>query len=458
MGKLLALTFALIAIFVGYIFNRHLINPPTLPTIKDEYFGPGKTKKADDTKIIPFKIDVSDELLDDLRERLNRTRFTDPLDNVQFQYGMNSEYFRKFYDHWSNVYSWRKWEKKLNEFDQFKTQIDGLNVHFLHVKPPKNKYVNVRPLLLVHGWPGSIFEFHKILPMLTDPKSLNIDSKVAFEVIAPSIPGYGWSEAPKKKGFGTIAAARVFAKLMDRLSFNKYYCQGGDWGSIITTFLTQMYPQRVTGLHINMALASPTDYPGIMVQMLVGALFPSLVMTPADQHKIYPIGEKFMDLLQESGYMHIQATKPDTVGFALNDSPMGLATYIIEKFSTWTNGAYRELPDGGLTRHWSMDELLTNVMIYWTTGSIVSSQRFYKEHFRHPESSLYERAPVLVPTGIASFPHELFRQPKNFLSYKFRNITSYTDMARGGHFGAFEEPRLLADDIYRFVYSVESFN
>jgi microsomal epoxide hydrolase len=458
MGKLLALTFSLVAIFVGYIFNRHLINPPSLPTIKsDEYFGADKTRKTDST-IKSFKINVADDVLDDLRDRLNRTNFFAPLTDVNdFEYGMNSDYFQKFHSHWMNIYNWRKWEKKLNEFDQFKTQIDGLDVHFLRVKPPKNKYVNVRPLLLVHGWPGSVFEFYKILPMLVDPKSLNIDSQLAFEVVSPSIPGYGWSEAPKKKGFGPIAAARVFAKLMERLNFNEYYCQGGDWGSMITTALAQMYPQRVTGLHINMAFASPMDYPGIMAQMFAGLVFPSLILSPADQDKVYPIGEKFMNLLQESGYMHIQATKPDTVGFALNDSPMGLAAYIIEKFSTWTNGAYKKLPDGGLTRHYSMDELLTNVMIYWTTGTIASSQRFYKEHFRNPETPLYERAPVLVPTGIASFPHEILRQPKNFLSYKFRNITSYTDMARGGHFGAFEEPRLLADDIFKFASTVERF-
>jgi microsomal epoxide hydrolase len=355
-----------------------------------------------------------------------------------------------------NVYNWRKWEKELNKFDQFKTQIEGLNVHFYHVKPPANKYVHVRPLLLVHGWPGSVFEFHKIIPMLTDPQSMKIDSKVAFEVIAPSIPGYGWSDAPKKKGFSPIAAARVFGKLMDRLTFKKYYCQGGDWGSLITTVLAQIHPERVTGLHINMAIASPMAFPGIIVKSLVGLLLPSLVLNPSDYYKVYPVGDKISLMLQESGYFHIQATKPDTVGFALQDSPMGLAAYIIEKFSTWTNPAYRDLSDGALTKHFSMDELLTNVMIYWTTGTIVSSQRFYKEHFQAPELPIYEKASVLVPTGIAAFPYELLTQPRNFLAYKFLNITSYTDMARGGHFAAFEEPRLLADDIYRFAATVEN--
>jgi len=188
---------------------------------------------------------------------------------------------------------------------------------------------------------------------------------------------------------------------------------------------------------------------------LVGVIAPSLVLHPTDYNKIYPLSEKFSVMISESGYMHLQASKPDTVGFALHDSPLGLAAYILEKFSTWTNYGYRSLNDGGLSRQYTLDELLTNVMIYWTTGSIATSQRFYREFFTCPLQRTYEAAPVLVPTGVSSFPNEFIpAYPRNFLSYKYRNITSYTDMPRGGHFAAFEEPKLLAEDMFRFVATV----
>jgi microsomal epoxide hydrolase len=453
MGKLILVAIIISVAFVGYFIQKHLLLngkfPP--PPVSDGYFGAGKLS-PDDVTITPFKISVRDDLLEDLNTRLRNTRYFSALaDSTDFAYGFHVNYLLEVQKYWLDKYNWRKQEVQLNKYPQFKTEIEGIKVHFLHAKPSASKYSRIVPLLLVHGWPGSFYEFYRILPLLTDPKANGAPkAELAFEVIAPSIPGYGFSDPPKKKGFDVIAASRVFAKLMKRLKIQRYICQGGDWGSAITTVHAIMYPERVLGLHLNMALPSQFD-PVILGKQIIGAVLPSLVISPEDQDKVFPLGARFLHLLQESGYMHIQATKPDTVGFALNDSPLGLAAYILEKFSTWTNPAYRSLPDGGLTRHWSLDELLTNVMIYWTTGSIASSQRFYKENIGSTALQEYDKCQVTVPTGVAIAPHELIRMPQSWLARRFTNITRYTDFPRGGHFLAFEEPKELAMDIMAFA-------
>ncbi|KAG9469903.1 hypothetical protein GDO78_019388 [Eleutherodactylus coqui] len=360
--------------------------------------------------------------------------------------------------YWRNKFDWKKQVKILNKYPHFKTTIEGLDVHFIHVKPlhvtPGQK---VYPLLMVHGWPGSFYEFYHILPLLTEPGKYGLNPNVAFEVICPSIPGYGFSEASSKKGFNANAAARIFYKLMLRLGFNEFYLQGGDWGSRITTILSQMKPESVKGLHLNFMTLQMGGL-GRLKSLLIGRYMPWLVgMTREDTKRLYPYMEKnVFRIIRETGYMHIQATKPDTVGSALNDSPAGLAAYILEKFSTWTDNSFRELDEGGLDRKFSLDDLLTNIMIYWITGSIASSMRFYKENF--PRN--YNRTPdtkigVSVPTGVAAFPCELVHVPRVWAKQKFRNIVSYTYMPRGGHFAAFEEPELLARDIQNFVSKVE---
>uniref|UniRef100_A0A914X0J5 Epoxide hydrolase n=1 Tax=Plectus sambesii TaxID=2011161 RepID=A0A914X0J5_9BILA len=372
MGKVFTLlvivSVAIVAVFIG----KHLGQPDEVLQVPErEWFGTGEERK-EDTKIEPFTIAVPEESLKDLRRRLEQTRFFEPLEDAKnFQYGFNTIYLREVHKYWLTSYDWRRQEATLNSFKHFKTEIEGVKVHFIHAKPPAGKYKRVLPLLLVHGWPGSVYEFYKILPLLTDPLGNKFkpfgttDVDFAFEVIAPSIPGYGWSEAPKKTGFGPIAAGRFFSKLMVRLGFKQFYCQGGDWGAIITTATAIIHPERVLGLHLNMFMASPTSHPAIIAKMVIGAFLPSLVYDAGEAPKM-GFGATFMNLIKESGYFHIQATKPDTVGFSLNDSPLGLAAYILEKFSTWTHPAYKELPDGGLTRQYTLDELLTNVMIYWT--------------------------------------------------------------------------------------------
>ncbi|XP_049456897.1 epoxide hydrolase 1 isoform X2 [Epinephelus fuscoguttatus] len=415
------------------------------------WWGAGKKPLTTDDKIYPFKVQTSDMEIKDLYERIDKTRFTDPLEDSCFHYGFSSTYLRKVVSYWRHEFDWKKQVAVLNKYPHYKTKIEGLDVHFIHVRPPYRENQKVLPLMLVHGWPGSFYEFYKIMPLLTENQS-----GIAFEVICPSIPGYGFSDAPRKQGFDSLAAARVFLTLMERLGFSQFYLQGGDWGSLITTNMAQMKPQCVKGLHLNMFMS--TRGFKILLSLMIGPYLPFLVgLTREDVRRLFPYFEKNVwDILRETGYLHIQATKPDTAGCGVNDSPVGLAAYIMEKFSTWTDLKNRDLVDGGLDRKFSLDELLTNVMIYWTTGSIISSMRFYKENFKsNPDKRVDAKTGIFVPTGLAAFPGELMHCPKSWASIRYRNIYSYTFMPRGGHFAAFEEPQLLAEDIFQFVKKVE---
>ncbi|KAM9316896.1 epoxide hydrolase 1-like [Gastrophryne carolinensis] len=424
------------------------------------WWGPGEKPHllSEDTSVRPFTIETSDDDIQDLHDRLDRTRFFSPLEDSKFHYGFNSNHLRKVISYWRKAFDWQKQLKILNRYPHYHTTIEGLEIHFIHVKPPHvAPGQKLLPLLMVHGWPGSFYEFYPIIPLLTEPAKHGLDPNVVFEVICPSIPGYGFSEAPHKKGFSALAAARIFYKLMLRLGFHDFYLQGGDWGSRITTLLAQMRPGSVRGLHLNL-IQLPAGGPGRLLSLMVGRYAPWLVgLTREDIRRLYPYMEKnVFAILRESGYMHIQATKPDTVGSALNDSPAGLAAYILEKFSTWTDPEFCNLEGGGLDRKFSLDDLLTIVMIYWLSGSPASSMRFYKENFgRGYYTGPGTKVGVYVPVGLAAFPCEIFHFPQVWAKQKFRKIISYTYLPRGGHFAAFEEPELLARDLQNFVSKVE---
>ncbi|KAH1173136.1 epoxide hydrolase 1-like isoform X2 [Mauremys mutica] len=426
----------------------------------DGWWGSGERppREKEDERIRSFQIETSDREIQELHQRLDQARYTPPLEGVAFQYGFNSTYLQKVVAYWRNQFDWQKQLEIVNQYPHFKTTIEGIEVHFVHVKPPGiPKGQAARPLLMVHGWPGSFYEFYKIIPLLTDPAGHGLNEDVVFEVICPSIPGYGFSEAPHQQGFDTLAAARIFHKLMQRLGFQEFYVQGGDWGSRITVNMAQMLPKSVKGLHLNLVFITLGGL-GRLVSLLLGAYVPWLVgLTREDARRLYPYLEKNVyELLRETGYLHIQATKPDTAGSGLNDSPMGLAAYILEKFSTWTDRSFRDMDNGGLERKFSMDDLLTNVMIYWVTSSIVPSMRFYKENIsKNPNTAPDARIGVYVPTGIAAFPQELAHCPRSWAKKLLKNIVVYSYMPRGGHFAAFEEPELLAQDIRQLVRKVE---
>ncbi|XP_078063234.1 epoxide hydrolase 1-like [Mustelus asterias] len=431
--------------------------PKTIPE-GDGWWGTSQRQDTEEEKIHPFVIETPEEMIQDLHYRLDNARFCSALEHSRFHYGFNSSYLKKVVSYWRKDYDWKKQLEFLNRFPQFRTRIEGISIHFVHVKPPSQPPGRTAlPLMMIHGWPGSFFEFYKIIPQLTDPANHGLSGQQAFEVVCPSIPGYGFSEAPCKQGFDSIAAARVFCKLMQRLRFDQFYVQGGDWGGVISTNMAQMKPQNVKGIHLNFFPVSRVGM-NIIPSLFIGKYLPSLVgFTQTDIERLYPfVNKNVYDLLKESGYMHIQGTKPDTAGCALNDSPVGLAAYILEKFSTWTNKDFRDLADGGLTRKFSLDELLTNVMIYWVTGSITSSMRLYKENLgRNVWNRIDAKIGVYVPTGLAAFPNELTHVPLTWARRKYKRIVTFAYMSRGGHFAAFEEPELLAENLRQFVRAVE---
>lgn len=435
----------------------HLAVPPK-PDLPDSANWGRDGRGSDSEAVEPMKVSVSDAELNDLKARLRAFKWVEPLEDTTFDYGFNGRVMQQVVTYWLEKYDWRLWEKKINSFQNHYTRIEGLRVHFMHVKPKNAK--KQLPLLLLHGWPGSVIEFHKLLPLLTTPDA----DGLAFEVVAASLPGYAWSEAPKKRGFDPAAAARVMNKLMTRLGFSKYYLHGGDWGSIIGHVMAVEFRDQLLGFHTNMPMQS-FRHPSVMLQTMLGSFLPAGVLfDQRDCDKIYPVFGKFGDIIRESGYMHLQGTRPDSVGHALSDSPVGLAAYILEKFSVWTDPQNRFAPDGNLIgpkAAFTLDELLTNVMIYWTTGSITSSIRLYKEAFSGEvqASNVYPSIPSEVPYGVAGFAYELARVPERFIRLTHPNLLRFTDFEdRGGHFAALQLPDIVAKEVREFVRSAEAFH
>ncbi|EFN83232.1 juvenile hormone epoxide hydrolase 1 [Harpegnathos saltator] len=424
-----------------------------VPDLPETFWGPEKNREASQ-EIRPFVINVPKSIIDDLNERLAKKReLVEPLENVAWTYGISTTYLKDVVEYWRSKYNWTERQALLNKYPQYVTNIQGLDIHFYHVTPnlPKDRKLKVLPLLLLHGWPGSVVEFQKMIPMLTTPRP---DKDFVFEVIAPSLPGYAFSQAAVRPGLGPAQMSLMFKNLMSRLGFSKFYAQGGDWGSIIVTHLSGLYPNNVLGSHMNMCIG--LNNMGNIIWRLVGAVFPWLVVDSEHSSKMYPLGHHFSRIMEESGYMHIQASKPDTIGTAVAASPVGLAGYILEKFSTWTNPDYRFRPDGGLLEKYTLDELLDNVMLYWVTNSLTTSVRLYSEQFNKAHfSSKIDEIPVDVPVACAAFPHELAYQSESFLRDKYTNMIQFNHLPRGGHFAAFEEPALVANDVFEFVSKTE---
>ncbi len=384
---------------------------------------------ADETlRIEPFTVDVPDDVLRDLQERLRRTRFPEQIPDGGWDYGTELGYLRELVDYWIHSYDWRKQEARLNSFDQFVTEIEDQRLHFLHVRSPEP---DALPLIITHGWPGSIVEFLDIIGPLTNPRDHGGDAADAFHVVCPSIPGYAFSGPTHERGWDPQRVARVFAKLMAGLGYERYGAQGGDWGSMISTQIGLTDAAHVAGVHLNMVIALPPE----------GEDFSTLTET---EMAGLAAAADYME--NESGYAKIQATKPQTIGYLLDDSPAGLAAWIVEKFRTWSDC------DGDLERRFSKDTMLTNVMLYWVTATGHSAGRLYYEATKAGRFGP-QGARVEVPTGAAIFPKEIVRPPRRWAEQAY-NITRWTEMPSGGHFAALEEPVLLVDDIRSFFASV----
>ncbi len=374
-----------------------------------------------------FHIRVDDSTLEDLRLRLSMTRFPDQIEGAGWEYGTPIASVRELVTYWRDEYDWRAQEARLNELDHFRTRIDGQAIHFVHARSP---HADALPLLIVHGWPGSIVEFLDVIPRLTDPEAHGGHAEDAFHVIAPSLPGYGFSEPPRAPGWDIRRVAHAFVELMSRMGYTRYGAQGGDWGAQIATRLAALDPEHCVALHLNMPIAAPPAEP--------------LPVTEEEQAGLAAMAAFQRD---EGAYAQLQGTKPDTLGMALNDSPAGLLSWIVEKFRTWSDC------DGDPENCFTRDQLITNVMVYWVTETFASSARLYWETM-HSGALKEPPAFVTVPTGVARYPkEEVLRFPRSWVEQRY-NVTHWAVMPRGGHFAAMEQPELFVEDLRDFFGTV----
>jgi len=374
-----------------------------------------------------FRIHVEESVLEDLRSRLARTRFPDQIEGTGWEYGMPIDYLRDLVEYWRDGYDWRAQEARLNQLPHFRTRIDGQSIHFVHARSAR---ADAFPLLIMHGWPGSIVEFLDVIPALTDSEAHRGRATDAFHVIAPSLPGYGFSEPTRTQGWDVRRIARAFIELMRRLGYTRYGAQGGDWGAQIATRIGALDPEHCAAIHLNMPVAGRPENPA-----------------PVTEEEKAGLAAMARFQREESGYALEQGTKPQTLGVGLNDSPAGLLAWIVEKFHGWSDcGGHPE-------NSYARDRLITNVMLYWVTQTITSSVRLYWES-KH--SGLWDEAPEFVraPTGVARYPkEEVLRFPRSWVE-QFYNVTHWTVMPSGGHFAAMEQPTLFVEDLRSFFRTV----
>jgi pimeloyl-ACP methyl ester carboxylesterase len=366
--------------------------------------------------IRPFRIAIDDAVLVDLRQRLRATRWPEPETVDDWSQGTPMAWMREICAYWAERYDWRAREALLNRFSQFVTTIDELDVHFIHQRSP---HPGARPLLITHGWPGSIVEFHKVIGPLVDPTAHGGSAADAFHVICPSLPGFGFSGKPQRTGWGVERIAAAWAELMARLGYERYFAQGGDWGSAVTRELGVTHTAHCEAIHVTLAMGTR----------------PATQGEPGPDEQLAMAGAKHYRRW-DSGYSKQQSTRPQTLGYGLADSPAGQAGWILEKFWAWTdcNGH----PENVLTR----DELLDNVMLYWATNSAASSARLYWESFGKARPGR-----VGVPVGVAVYPKEIVAPVRGWMRDEYPDIRHFVHMPRGGHFAAFEQPQLFVDDV-----------
>ncbi|MET8908894.1 epoxide hydrolase family protein [Micromonospora sp. NPDC004551] len=370
----------------------------------------------------PYRIDIPQDRLDDLRQRLANTRWPDQVPGGGWEAGVPLDYLKELADYWQTTYDWRAHEARLNQFPQFTTVIDEQIVHFLHVRSPEP---DALPLVLTHGWPGSIVEFLQIIGPLTDPARHGGDPADAFHVVAPSLPGFGFSNPLASPGWNTNRVARAWAELMNRLGYQRYGAQGGDTGAIVSPELGRVDPAHVLGVHVNNLGTFPSGDPAELVGL-----------TEADQARLALMTTWGQDM---AGYAVVQSTRPQTISYALTDSPVGQLAWIVEKFKEWTDPS-AALPEDAVDR----DLILTDVSVYWLTGTAGSAARLYYEDARTWGQA---RPRSAVPTGVAVFPNDITIRP---LAERDHNVVQWTEFDRGGHFAALEAPDLLVADVREF--------
>jgi pimeloyl-ACP methyl ester carboxylesterase len=367
--------------------------------------------------IRPYRIEIPESALDDLKRRLAATRWPERAPVEDWSQGTPLGYLQEICRYWGERYDWRATEARLNRLPQFVTEIDGLDIHFVHLR---SKHASARPLVMTHGWPGSIVEFLKVIEPLVDPTAHGGAAEDAFHIVLPSLPGYGFSGKPTQTGWGVERIARAWATLMQRLGYTSYLAQGGDWGASVTTWIGVQDRDHCRGIHVNM--------PIVAVDKSTLAELTPLEKSALDARKYYADWD--------SGYSKEQSTRPQTVGYGLVDSPAGLAGWILEKFQAWTDCDGH--PENVLTRN----ALLDNLMFYWLPGTGASSARLYWESFVRTKLE-----PVRVPSGASLYPKEIFRASRRWVEKRYVNLVYWNELARGGHFAAFEQPEAFVREL-----------
>ena len=367
--------------------------------------------------IEPFHLAIAEEQLVDLNRRLDATRWPEREPVEDDSQGARLAAVQALCHYWRHDYDWRRCETMLNGFGQFRTEIDGLGIHFLHIRSP---HADAIPLLLTHGWPGSVIEFHKVIGPLSDPTAHGGDRRDAFHLVIPSLPGYGFSDKPRETGWGVNRIARVWTELMRRLGYDDFVAQGGDWGASVTTALGVQRPAALRAIHLNMpcVFMRPED----------------LVDPTPEETKMAEATKRFFQ--QGSGYAAQQSTRPQTLGYGLTDSPAGQAAWIYEKLTAWSDCG------GDPTNIFSFDEMIDNIMLYWLPAAGTSSARLYWESLPDRDA-----ATVDLPTGCSMFPKEIARSSRRYIDRKYTNIVYWNELDRGGHFAAFEQPGLFTDEL-----------
>jgi pimeloyl-ACP methyl ester carboxylesterase len=379
-----------------------------------------------DTTIRPFRIDVPQADLDDLRQRLARTRWPDELPDVGWTRGVPLGYLKELAAYWADGYDWRKQEARLNQYPQFTTTIDGAQVHLLHVRSPEP---DALPLILTHGWPGSVIEFLEVIGPLSDPRAHGGDPADAFDLVIPSLPGHGFSGPTHQVGWTTDRVAQAWAQLMARLGYERYGAQGGDWGAFVAPQLGRIDPDHVVGVHLNAATFGFIPFGPVDPAELAS-------LTDAEKQRLERLNTSTAG--PGNGYFEVQATRPQTIAYALTDSPAGQLAWIVERFKEWAWAA--EVPEDAVDR----DQLLTNVVLYWLTGTANSSARLYYENMH---AGFVPPQPVTVPVGVAVFAGDYAIRRYGEQGH---HIVHWSEFDRGGHFAAMEAPDLLVGDVRSF--------
>jgi epoxide hydrolase len=370
------------------------------------------------TAITPFTYRAPQRAIDDLRQRLAQARWPERETVADWSQGVPLTRLRALVAYWRTDYDWHRCEATLNGFAQYRTEIDGLGIHFLHVRSP---HADALPILITHGWPGSVIEFFKVIEPLTTPTAHGGQAQDAFHVITPSLPGYGFSDRPAEQGWNADRTARAWAELMHRLGYERYVAQGGDWGSVVTTAMARQQTAGLAGIHLNMPFVIPHP-------------IPSEGLSAEEQRAV----DRYQRFLSDGfGYFLLQATRPQTIGYALTDSPVGQAAWIYEKFHAWTDNDGD--PEDALTR----DEMLDVITLYWLTETAASSARMYLEN-----AAVIGAPPVIeIPVGCSNFPGEIVPAPLSWAERVYPNLIHWNELDRGGHFAAFEQPALFTQEL-----------